>query len=451
MSSLQALLVCIVFVLLLLWLERRQSRGVSPSLWIPTLWMLIIASRPLATWFVAPGGVTLGNDSGSALDRWVLTVLAVAAIVVLVNRRIHWWDCLRRHKWLLALLAYMLLSTFWSQITAIALKRWIRELIVLLMALVMQSEVNPRQALESVLRRTAYVLLPFSIVLIKYYPALGRAYGKYSGIEMWTGVTGQKNELGRLCMISSFFLFFALYRRWRDTASRRENRSQVWADGFILLVALYLLVGSASSTSLATLILGICTFIGLRLFRWWKLGVPQAALLVLVIVLMVFGVATPFLGGSTVAGLTSTLGRNTTLTGRTEIWADVIPAWEKQPVLGYGFGSFWTDARRKLYRIPSSHNGYLDILLELGEVGLAIYFVWLLSCARKLHRAFARDYDWASIALCFLLMGLIYNISESALNTLTEHMTAVTVFAIFIVSIKTIPIAKYPPARPNQR
>jgi exopolysaccharide production protein ExoQ len=438
MASL-ALLLCTAFVLFLLWLERRPSRGVSPALWIPTLWMLIVASRPLATWFFVAGSFNRGNESGSELDRWVLTALTIAAIIVLVHRRIDWWGSLRTHKWLLLLLAYMFVSTFWSEITLIALKRWIRELIVLVMALVIMSEVNSRQALESILRRTAYILVPFSVVLIRYYPLLGRRYGKFSGIEMWTGVTGQKNHLGRLCMISAFFLLWALYERWRERPRTGGGRFLAWADVSVIVIAMYLLVGSNSSTSLATLGLGAAIFLGLRLFHRLKFSVPQVGLLALMIFLMVFGVSTPFLGGASVAGYADLLGRDTTLTGRTEVWADVLPAWELHPLLGYGFGSFWTDARRQLYDIPTAHNGYLDILLELGEVGLGFYVVWLLSCARQLHRTLAQDYDWASFGICLLLMALVYNITESALNTFTEHMTVVPALVTLVLSCRIKP------------
>jgi O-antigen ligase len=401
-------------------------------MWIPTVWMLIAASRPMAYWFVGPGGVTGGNESGSPLDRWVLTGLAVAAILVLVHRRFDWWSSLRRHRWLLAVLAYMFLSTFWSDITLIALRRWTREVIVLLMALVIVSEANPRESLASLLRRCAYVLIPFSVVLIKYYPALGRQYGRYSGIEMWTGVTGQKNELGRLCMISVFFLLWSLYQRWQERTAA-GGHSRVWADVSVILIAVYLLIGANSSTSLATLIVGVTTFLVLRLFRKLKLTVPQVGVLALVIFLIGFGTLTPFLGGSNIAIFSSSLGRDDTLTGRTEVWATVLPAMAQQPLLGYGFGSFWTDARRQLYDIPTAHNGYLDILLELGEVGLAFYTAWLLSCARLLHRTLVLDYEWASFGICLLFMSLIYNVSESALNTLTEYMTAVVLLASIVV------------------
>jgi hypothetical protein len=90
-----------------------------------------------------------------------------------------------------------------------------------------------------------------------------------------------------------------------------------------------------------------------------------------------------------------------------------------------------------LYEIPTGHNGYLDILLELGEIGLAFYLAWLLSCTRKLYRGLARDYEWASFAICLLLMSLIYNATESALNTLTEYITAVVVFSSLVVTAES--------------
>lgn len=429
-----ALLLCTAFVLFLLLVERRASPRVSSAVWIPMLWMLIIASRPLAIWF----GVVGTNESGSVLDRWVLTGLTVAAIVVIANRRFDPLQSLRQHKWLLVLLAYMFLSTWWSDITLIALKRWAREWIVVVMALVILSEVNPRQALASLLRRSAYVLIPYSLLLIKYYPALGRQYGRWSGLEMWTGVTDQKNQLGRLCMITAFFLLWALYQHWRERP-HVGDRYEVWADVSVVFLALYLLVGSNSSTSLATLIVGIATYLGLEWLRKMKLKLPQTALLALVIFLIGFGASTPFLGGSNIATLSSELGRDETLTGRTDVWTEVLPARQQQPLLGYGFGSFWTAARRARYEIPTAHNGYLDILLELGEVGLAFYTVWLLSCARQLHRGLAQDYGWANLAICFLLMSLVYNVTESALNSLTEYITAVVVLASFVVPLRFSP------------
>jgi exopolysaccharide production protein ExoQ len=428
------LLTCTVFVLYLLSVETRASRGVTWASWIPTIWMMIVASRPVSTWlnatqFISTRAVAENNASGSPVNFWILTVLGIAGVVVLFRRRLDWSGTLRRHQWLIVLLTYMLVSICWSEIPLIALKRWVHEQgIAIEMALLVISERNPCRSLASVFRRTAYALLPFSVVLIKYYPAFGRQYSRWSGVEMWTGVTQQKNELGRLCMICVFFLLFTIFERWR-ARPQSPGRQQLWADLSVIGIGFYLLIGSDSMTSLATLILGVAFFVGLQ--RFWVVPrvLPQAS----VVLLLAYGISLPFLGGSPAAALTSALGRDSTLTGRTEVWADVLPAQAQRPLLGYGAGSFWTDARRSLYDIPNAHNGYLDIMLEFGELGLILYAMWLLSCARQLHRALRQHHGWAAFALCLLLMIVLYNSTESAFNSLTEFPTAVIVFVSFAV------------------
>ena len=119
------------------------------------------------------------------------------------------------NRWLVLLISYMLVSILWSDIPFVAFKRWVREFTAVIMALLVLSEPAPRQALESVLRRTVYVLIPFSVLLIKYFPDLGVIYSRWTGEIQWIGVTLQKNGLGRLCLISAFFLVWTLTRRWQ--------------------------------------------------------------------------------------------------------------------------------------------------------------------------------------------------------------------------------------------
>ena len=80
MSAYLALLICAGFVLGMLHLERRATPSVSMALWIPTIWMLQISSKPLGVWF---GQVDTGEvDTGSALDRNALTVILLLIVLV---------------------------------------------------------------------------------------------------------------------------------------------------------------------------------------------------------------------------------------------------------------------------------------------------------------------------------------------------------------------------------
>jgi O-antigen ligase len=436
MPSSLALLACTVFVAFLLWVEGRASRRVSAAFWIPTVWMLSIGSKPFAIWFGASGP---DIESGSRFDEMILMGLCVSGIVMLIRRRFGWAAVLRQHGWLLALLLYMLASTLWSEIGMIAFRRWVREIIVVIMAMVVMSEAYPRQALESLMRRTTYILIPLSLVLIRYYGTLGRVYGRWSGHLEWTGVTFSKNMLGGLCLISILFLFWALYRGWGRSVPA-GGRWLRWADMSVLLIAVYLLRGGGtmySATSLACLGVGIVTFLALHRLRRLRQRTPLWALLVTLILVIGLGVATPFGGASYLSSLTPALGREETFTGRTWIWEAVIPEFKRMPWLGHGFQSFWTTERRAMvFGMPYAHNGYLDILLELGVVGLALYTAWVLSSVAKLRRMLAQDLDWASLALSFWIVVALYNYTESMLNSLAWQTTAVMTIITLVVPYK---------------
>lgn len=435
-----ALLLGSAYVLWLLRQEKRLSVGVSAALWIPTLWLLAIASKPLGIWFGSVGDA----ESGSLPDRLLLAGLSVAAIAVLSRRPLDWTSVARRHAWLLALLVYMLISSLWSDIPLIAARRWTREIIAPLMALVVLSEPDRRLALQSLLRRSAYILVPFSIVLVKYFPELGVDYGRWSGLQMWIGVTVHKNTLGRLCVISAVFLIWALLRQWGKTEAQ-GRRLTLMADGSVLALALFLLKGSESAysaTSLGIFAVGLLALLGMGLLRRARRIVPLPVVVALILFFIAFGAVAPFLGGSTLAGVSSEFGRDETLTGRTETWSELVPVVMSQPLLGSGFGSFWTTARRDFYEMSNGHNGYLDILLDLGAVGLALFTGWLLISARKFHASLAEEYAWGSLALCFLLMAVVYNTTESTLGSLAEHMTAVVVLASLVVPNEPVPTAR---------
>jgi hypothetical protein len=72
-------------------------------------------------------------------------------------------------------------------------------------------------------------------------------------------------------------------------------------------------------------------------------------------------------------------------------------------------------------------------MLGFGEVGLGIYIVWFLSCGKQLHRGMRQHYVWASFAICILFMILIYNATESALDSLGAYPTTVLVLVCVAV------------------
>lgn len=112
------------------------------------------------------------------------------------------------------------------------------------------------------------------------------------------------------------------------------------------------------------------------------------------------------------------LGRNPTLTDRTIIW-DTVLAMQDRPWVGFGFESFWLGSRlEKLWSIywwrpTQAHNGYIEIYLHLGAVGVALLLAVILSAFRKIARRLQQDFLLARLQMALLLAILMFNYTEA--------------------------------------
>jgi exopolysaccharide production protein ExoQ len=249
------------------------------------------------------------------------------------------------------------------------------------------------------------------------------------------GVSTQKNGLGVLCLISTYFIIWTLWRR-RQGRNVAASKYQTYADYFVLLLTLLLLKGPPgkysstsgySSTSIAALGIGLIIFFGLSWLR--KRGKTMSPITAtgMVVAFIAYGTALPLAGGL-LGGLTAAFGRDSTFTGRTDIWSELVPFVQASPILGCGFGGFWTPEKRAIYIIGQAHNGYLEVLMEMGWVGLGLVAMFFIGCARKALRALPHDFDLASIALGMVLIASLHNATEATINSFTNFLTAVVLF-----------------------
>ena len=390
--------------------------------------MLIISGKAVDQWLRVSGG---SRATGGILDPVFLSTLLFIGLALLLRRRLDWSSVRRENAWLILLVSYMLVSSLWSDDIALSVKRWVREFIAIVMALLIISERDPRAAMQSLLRRTVYILIPFSVILIKYYPELGVSYSRKGGLT-WVGVTLQKNGLGRLCLIAAFFLIWTFIRRWqkRDIA---VGSYQTFAELIVLAMTVWMFRGpsewAASATATASLGIGVAIYLGLLWMRKHQIKLSPNAWVIIIGCIIGIGIVTPFVGGSTVTGFTSMLGRDSSLTGRTEIWAGLLPFVGKRPILGSGYGVLWTpEVVEASTGAGEAHNGYLGVLLQLGLIGLFLTVMFLLSNARKAAMLLSFDYDWGSLTVCLLLMAAIHNISESSFDSFASQLMALVLF-----------------------
>ena len=113
----------------------------------------------------------------------------------------------------MVLLAYMLVSIVWSDYQFVSFKRWVRVAGTFIMAVMVLTEVQPYEAMQAILRRVIYVVIPFSFLLVKYFPKIGVFFGRWNGEPFYAGATINKNTLGEICMLAVFFLIWGFVRR----------------------------------------------------------------------------------------------------------------------------------------------------------------------------------------------------------------------------------------------
>jgi O-antigen ligase len=115
-----------------------------------------------------------------------------------------------------------------------------------------------------------------------------------------------------------------------------------------------------------------------------------------------------------------------TLTGRDQVWQFTLNYISRRPWLGVGFGSFWDAAPTSkeslfdfgiTFAFGQAHNGYLDVLVQVGTVGMACVIVMALAILFRLFRLARAGYDNVVIVIAFMTFSVIWlhNITESTL------------------------------------
>lgn len=235
-------------------------------------------------------------------------------------------------------------------------------------------------------------------------PGFGREQEIHPGA--WSGLYFEKNQMGghmaRAALIAVFLWIMDRRMRW------------LWASTAVLCAVLVLL--SISKTALLGLIIGLGVLgIGALMKRGFRTGLVT---LWIGAGIAGLGAATVWLAPEIVFAL---LGRDASLTGRTDIWITLMDFIEQRPVLGYGYGSFWAIdsdpgnwVRATLqWDAPTAHNGWLEITLALGMVGLVLLALdFLLTLGRAV---LASVTTWTGLfALAFVAQFFVFSLSESA-------------------------------------
>lgn len=415
----------------LFYLDRDRSVRTSKALWLPVLYLLVLGSRPVSYWLgiTPPSGTNIQLD-GSPVDGAFFQVLLIAAIFVLVHRGRKTFIFLNVNFPILIYFFYCLLSVCWSDYPGVAFKRWIKAIADVAMILIVLTDEQPIAALRRLFSRVGFILVPFSLLYIKYYPSLGRSYDQWTGFQMNTGLTYDKNMLGVITFVLTLgAVWRVLALLWPDETPPNRGR-HLLAQGGLLILGILLLITANSVTSLVSFTLGAGFMLATKtqLIRRHAAGVH-----VLILLLVLTFSSVILLAGR--ASVAHALGRSANL-ARMDIWEAIIPM-SSNPVVGTGFESFWLGARaeRLARQFPNlglneAHDGYIEVYLQLGWVGLGLIGLIWIDGYRRAIKAFRHDPALGGLLLAYILAATTYNVTEAGFRML-HPMWFFLLFAVF--------------------
>lgn len=407
----------------LFYLDRDKSERTSKGLWVAIIWLSIAGSRSPFAWsgMSQPAEIPGQIPEGSLSDQLLAGSLMFLGLVVIILRRKE-VRTLFKASWPIVLyFSFCLLSLLWSDFPAWGFKRWIRSLGDLMMILIIATEVQPARALRRVFSRVGFVLLPASVLLIRYYPELGTAWDPWGQMQENIGVSTNKNVLGDLAFLIGLGALWQILTLLSEKAQPNRGR-RLLAQSVLLAFGTYLLLFVAHcATAEACFILGVGLMVAIS--APFIRGRP-AAVHALILSLALMGGLASLSGAS--AEMTGALGRKPDLTGRTEIWQIVIPMCPN-PIGGAGFETFWVGPRVAnlfstiggLLRTNEAHNGYIEVYLNMGFLGLGLIALLLGHGYRRAVRAFRLSPALGALLVAYVVTAVTYNITEAGFRMLS--------------------------------
>jgi O-antigen ligase len=306
----------------------------------------------------------------------------------------------------LAIAGMALLSTLWSTAASETSLRSLMLASSTVFGLYLAARFEPR-ALLLLLRDAFLVLVALNLAAVMLWPDAALMTVAHPGA--WRGLLNHKNGLGLIALLAGLVFVTCRYGRVGKPAIALAG----------LTGAVLLLVGSTSAGALVTALL--LMLVGL--FVAWRRASARHSGLVLILAVAT-AVATALLGLMLAGDILVLLGRDPTLTGRTELWSAVWERVQQHPALGHGYGAIWgTDdtvaaAIRWLvgWPVPDAHSGYLNLALELGLLGLALLVASLgSSLARAIGLIGHADRVLAIWAILLVVFVALHSIFEARL------------------------------------
>jgi exopolysaccharide production protein ExoQ len=380
-------------------------------------------------------------QTGNALHQVLAILMGVLGIFVFAKHgkrvRLHG----RIASILLAYIGLIALSILWSDDAFVTLRREV----ALGLLLTFSAGCAARMSEDTLALFTAgLAALNAAAGLVQEF--LRGTLHPFAADSRFAGTVGPNVEGAGL----SLAIIVAFWFAWRYRGSTR--RKSVWA-AIALLVLLLMTQSRTSMLGLAAALGASILIITVRKYKHAPGG--MAAVLTLIILGSTAAMALLSISGKQLESSGMHLlrtdrdvGEVSDLTGRDLIWDVCLSFASERPILGFGYGGFWTGSRLDTvaYELKwpafHSHCAYLDVFLELGVVGAALYIVLVLAalvlCAFRFLNFDDRYGAWTAM---FVFI---------AVNGLTESIFVLPTYPAVVFNILLVKLALQPKSQSTE-
>ena len=363
------------------------------------------------------GYITPGNHHAERLGEASLAprlfwpVMAATSILLIVQHRSRF----AKLAWpphivcLLAYLAFAGASVLWAFSPPSSLVRFVQQ-VMIFTSVVLPAMLAPRTA---DMMRGLFLCFALASIL-NICLILGGLYGTVDTVNCsasafcYEGYFGGKNYLGECAAVTFLLsLYEIVHHGWRRALG-----------AIVLVLAIVLIFLSDSKTALGLVIIAP-TLAGLTLALRRIMRVSPA--IILLSLPLFYTIASHVSHVDLMSRIAFILYHDSTLTGRTIIWDFAQKEIERRSVVGWGYQSFWlvpgspayTEAPGWVRIMPNAHNGYYDIMLEMGYVGLVFLYAFIIATLHGIGRVADRDFARARHLLSLALFFIMWNYFES--------------------------------------
>lgn len=350
-------------------------------------------------------GDIFAEETTDIKNQIVYLYLFFSSLIVFAKRPNEIFTLLKSEKYLTIFVLICLISALWSEFSLLSFKRSFQLFVIFLVVIESILFLEPDSLLKQ-LKIVVSVYLFFNLfACLRIGAAIDPVFGTWRGIEV------QKNHLAQTslyCLLSSI-VFFNL------------DKTRLAKQYDILLLAISVLLIYMARSSTAILVLAMIVFIGLifsieSFFSNFGFGRTIMGLIFTFILISSFLFL--FFSSEIFSLIPGYFGKDMTLSGRIPIWEHTWTEIQKHLILGYGFATYWIMGHPRLeifadyfegFKVNQAHNGFLEILLQLGIVG-SIFFLFLM--AAYIYRMIKMR---SNLAILVFVAILTLNYTESAL------------------------------------